>query len=260
MKITILGSGTSHGIPVVGCSCPVCISENIKNKRTRASILVSNNQTKILVDTATEFRLQAVREGITRLDGILYTHSHADHLHGIDDIRSLSREKTIPIYGQAIDLEEIQSRFPYIFQLTPQKGGGKPAVTAIPINKEPFKIGSIEIQPIEIKHGILNIFGYIFNKQVAYLTDCSAIPKASLKLLKNLDIVIIGALRYKPHPTHFSIDQALGIIKKISPNRAYLTHLCHDIDHEQLIEELPKGVFPAYDGLKITSDSPVFTV
>jgi len=252
MTITILGSGTSHGIPVVGCNCPVCISNNIKNIRTRASILVSDKKTDILVDTATEFRLQAVREKITKIDAILYTHSHADHLHGLDDIRSLTWKKAIPLYGTEQDIMEIKNRFPYVFNSTLQKGGGKPQVTAHILESKSMKINSMEIRPVKLKHGLMDIYGYLFNNRIAYLTDCSAIPDESLPLLENLEVLIIGALRYRRHPTHFNIEQALEVIKKISPGRAYLTHLCHDLDHEQLENELPGGVYPAYDGLKIT--------
>ncbi|MBN2656609.1 MAG: MBL fold metallo-hydrolase [Spirochaetales bacterium] len=259
MTITIMGSGTSHGVPVVGCACPVCLSENIKNKRSRASILVRENGTDILIDTATEFRLQAIRENVMKLDAIFYTHSHADHLHGLDDIRSLSRDREIPLYGSGKDIEEIKKRFPYIFNSTLQKGGGKPRVEPHALRGEAVSIGSLEIKPIPLKHGKLDIYGYRFNNKAAYLTDCSDIPDESLALLKNLDVLIIGALRYKPHPTHYNIEQALEVIKKISPGRAYLTHLCHDLDHDQLENELPGGVFTAYDGLKIDLLPPVFT-
>ncbi|MBB6478594.1 MBL fold metallo-hydrolase [Spirochaeta isovalerica] len=257
MTISILGSGTSHGVPVVGCTCPVCLSGNVKNKRTRASIAVHYKNTIILIDTATEFRLQAIREGLTKLDAIFFTHSHADHLHGLDDIRSISREKAIPMYGSKADLEEITNRFPYIFYNTVQKGGGKPQVIPHRLTGTGVKVGSIEVKPIPVKHGKLDIYGYRFNKRAAYITDCSEIPEESFPLLQNLDVLIIGALRYRSHPTHFNIEQALQVIKKISPGRAYLTHICHDLDHDQLEDELPGGVFPAYDGLKIDLHPPV---
>lgn len=252
MTITILGSGTSHGIPVVGCCCPVCTSDNPLNKRTRASILFSDETTNILIDTATEFRLQAVREGIKRLEAVLYTHSHADHLHGLDDIRPLTRENPLDLYASAKDIDDIKERFPYIFRKNAQTGGGIPRVINHILEDSPFWIGNVKIEPVAIKHGVLDIYGFIFNNKAAYITDCSYIPDNSLKQLNSLDVLIIGALRYKPHPTHFNIEQALGIIKKISPRRAYLTHLSHDVDHDILSNQLPEGIQPAYDGLRIT--------
>lgn len=252
MDITILGSGTSHGIPVVACHCEVCRSENSKNKRTRSSILIEDNNRNVLVDTSTEFRLQAVREGISFIDAIFYTHSHADHLHGLDDIRPLTKKKPIVIYASRFDCGEIEGRFPYIFNQTAQSGGGKPKVQLSIISKGKIKIGPIEIEPIPVKHGIIDIYGYKINNRVAYITDCSYISEPSLRKIKGMEVLILGALRYREHSTHFNIDQALEIIKKISPGRAYLTHLSHDIDHDKLSAELPGGVFPAYDGLKIS--------
>ncbi|MDA3811559.1 MAG: MBL fold metallo-hydrolase [Spirochaetaceae bacterium] len=252
MIITILGSGTSHGIPVVGCSCPVCLSENIKNNRTRSSILVSSENTNILIDTATEFRIQAVREKITSVDAIIYTHSHADHLHGLDDIRPLTYKNAVNVYASVKDYAEIKNRFPYIFNDTVQKGGGKPRLNLIKIEENEIFIQNIKIRPVAVKHGLLDIYGYKINDNAAYITDCSFISENSIKVLKGIKVLIIGALRYREHSTHFNINQALELIKKISPERAYLTHLSHDVDHDILSAELPEGIFPAYDGLKIS--------
>lgn len=252
MNITILGSGTSHGIPVVGCSCNVCLSENPLNKRTRSSILIQDEDSFILIDTSTEFRLQAIREKITRLDAIFYTHCHADHLHGLDDIRPLTHKKPLNIYASPDDCSEIKNRFPYIFTQTIQKGGGKPNVILNTIGNDNVAIKNTKLKAIPIKHGIMDIYGYKINDKAAYITDCSYISEESIQLLSGIKILILGALRYREHATHFNIDQALSIIKKISPERAYLTHLNHDVDHDILSAELPGGIFPAYDGLKIT--------
>lgn len=261
MEVTFLGTGTSHGIPVLTCSCNVCKSEQLENKRLRSSILLKTESTTILIDTTPEFRIQAIRENITKINAVLYTHTHADHLHGIDDVRPYSVKRHIPIFGNKEVINEITLRFPYIFGSSAQKGGGKPNL--IPkIILEPQKIGNCIITPIPIKHGILNINGYRINN-VAYLTDCSEIPQNSYELLKDLDILIIGALRYRKHPTHFNIDQALEEIRKIKPKRAYLTHICHDIEHFTLIDELKlrsekdrfiKKIKPAHDGLCLKSD------
>ncbi|MCP4160835.1 MAG: MBL fold metallo-hydrolase [Deltaproteobacteria bacterium] len=252
MNITLLGTGTSSGIPVVGCDCSVCNSADPKNTRTRSSILVTEKRVNILVDTATEFRLQALREGINSIDGILYTHSHADHLHGLDDIRPLTSSNAIDVFASPNDIIEIKNRFPYIFNRTLQVGGGKPRLALNKINEEKFSISNISITPIPVKHGLLDILGYKFNKEAAYITDCSEITKKSIELLRGIKILILGALRYKEHATHFNIAQALDIIKKISPERAYLTHLSHDVDHDKLSAELPDEIFVAYDGLKIS--------
>lgn len=252
MNITILGSGTSHGIPVVGCSCKVCRSTDKRNKRTRSSILINDKNSNILIDTATEFRLQAVRSGITSLDAIFYTHCHADHLHGLDDIRPLTFAEELNIYASQADNKEILSRFPYIFNSTVQIGGGKPRVKLHSIKDDFTRVNETIIKPISIKHGILDILGYKINNSAAYITDCSYISESSMNKLIGVKVLILGALRYKKHSTHFNIDQALEIIKKISPERAYLTHLSHDVDHDMLSAELPEGIFPAYDGLKIS--------
>jgi phosphoribosyl 1,2-cyclic phosphate phosphodiesterase len=247
MKITVLGSGTSTGIPVIGCSCPVCLSKNPRNKRTRCSLLVESEEGSLLVDTPPELRLQLLREGVKDIDGVLYTHAHADHLHGIDDLRTLSHGKSLPLYGAENILSEIEGRFPYIFKVTPQRGGGKPCLSLFPLSETLHTIG-LDVTPIPVFHGIIPIYGYRFNDFV-YITDCSRIPEKSLTLLEGCRAMILGGLRYLPHETHFSIDEALAIIKKTGPERAWLTHICHDVNHDRLEKELPKPVEPAYDGL-----------
>ncbi|QEN08601.1 MBL fold metallo-hydrolase [Oceanispirochaeta crateris] len=251
MKMKLLGTGTSHGIPVAGCSCPVCQSERLENKRYRCSLWIQEDETNLIIDTSPEFRLQAVRAGISKVDAVLFTHAHADHLHGIDDLRPFSWKKEIPIYAQKNVIKEIQERFPYIFT-APKQGGGTPNIKAnLFPDQGSLSIGPLKITAIPVMHGNLGIFGYRIGN-AAYITDCSCIPDSSYALLKDLDLLILGALRYKPHETHFSVPQAIEVIKKISPGRAYLTHLCHDLDHFQLKADLPKGIEPAWDGLEIT--------
>lgn len=249
MRITFLGTGTSHGIPVLTCNCPVCQSEVMENKRTRTSVSIQSGQTTLIVDTTPEFRIQALREKIQKIDGVLYTHAHADHLHGIDDLRAYTTKNPIDIWGAPHVLREIEDRFAYIFTETLQKGGGKPDLKMNPLRKKTV-IGDIKVTPIPIKHGIMDILGYRFNN-TAYLTDCSYISSGSFKLLEGLDNLIIGALRYRPHSTHFNLEQALEAIDKIQPKKAYLTHICHDMEHFRLLKELPDNVYPAWDGLVI---------
>lgn len=247
MEIVFLGSGTSHGIPTIACACPVCTSENPKNNRTRASVWIRTGGRSLLIDTSTDFRIQAIREKITKLDVILFTHAHADHLHGLDDIRPLCWDKRIPVYGNSPTLSEIRRRFSYIFEDT-QRGGGKPKIDLMELGETAEDIGGVRVQPIPIKHGSLDILGFRIG-DFAYLTDCSEIPSESYDLLHDLDTLVIGALRDRPHETHFSVSQALAEVEKLRPARTYFTHLCHNLEHEELKSRLPSGVEPAFDGL-----------
>lgn len=249
MKVTVLGSGTSHGVPVIGCSCDVCTSRDPKNHRTRASVMVETGEGRvILFDTATEFRLQALREGIRRVDGVFYTHAHADHIHGLDDLRPLCRHGDIPLFGSKATMEEIAERFAYIFR-EGQEGGGKPRVRLHTIEgARPFSFAGLEIIPVPLLHGALPVFGYRIGS-FAYLTDCSAIPKASHRLLQGVDYLIIDALRPRPHSTHFSFDQATREAQRIGAGHTWFTHLCHDVDHREMEKRFPPGIAPAWDGL-----------
>jgi len=209
---------------------------------------VEDENTSIVIDTAPDFRQQALRQGIGTLDAILFTHAHADHVHGLDDIRPFSWTQTVPVYGNRATIEEIQVRFQYIFIET-QKGGGKPKILLNEI-KSSFQIGTLAVIPVPIFHGKLNILGFRIGS-FAYITDCSGIPEESYPLLTDLDVLVIGALRYKAHETHFSVSQALAEIEKIKPRRAYFTHLCHRIEHASLSSELPGHIRPAWDGLTL---------
>ena len=249
LKAILLGSGTSHGIPVVGCGCRVCRSADPRNSRMRASVLVEAGPARILIDAATEFRLQAVRAGLDRLDAVLLTHAHADHIHGLDDIRPLTRERPVPVFANAETLAELAERFSYIFRET-QAGGGKPRIMLEKAGRSAFETAGVRVQPVPLRHGRLAILGWRIGG-FAYLTDASEIPEDSRGLLEGLDTLVIGALRRRPHPTHFSIDQALAEIARIRPGRAFLTHLCHDLEHAELESELPSGVRPAWDGLEL---------
>ena len=271
MKITFLGTGTSNGIPVVGCRCDVCRSESIKNKRYRSSLFIETGESRILIDTATEFRLQAVRENIDHIDFVLITHSHADHIHGLDDLRTLTWKKKLDLYGNREAISDMKSRFNYIFKKG-QTGGGKPDISFNFLDKELYfgknSDGNIisgteeilsnltgsaaagKIIPVPVKHGDLDIYGYRIGK-FAYITDCNFIPDESMELLKGIEVITLGALRYRPHSTHFSVDQAVEAIIRTGAKRGYLTHFCHDIDHEKLSEELPDNIKPAFDTLKI---------
>ena len=233
---------------MIGCSCDVCTSENPRNMRTRCSVWIEEQDTSIIIDTATDFRAQALREGVHDVDAVLLTHAHADHVHGLDDIRSFTYKHPIPFYGNKATIDEVRQRFQYIFTET-QIGGGKPKISLHYISKT-FQAGPVTIVPVPIMHGELEILGFRIGGFV-YLTDCSGIPEESYILLQNIDVAVIGALRYRPHDTHYSVSQAVAEIEKFAPRRAYLTHLCHRLDHERLLQELPGHIKPAWDGLTL---------
>lgn len=253
MEITFLGTGTSHGVPVITCRCDVCTGLNPKNKRTRSSLWIVRDGVSVLIDTAVEFRLQALQAEIEYVDGVLYTHCHADHVFGLDDLRVFSRitQKSIPVYGNQETIEELREVFAYVFKKT-QEGGEKPQVTTNVVAQAPFYINGVQIQPIPALHGTLPILGYRLGN-MAYLTDCSYIPPASLELLRGLDVLILGVIRHKPHPTHMHVAQALQLVEKLGPKRTFFTHISHLLDHDAANSSLPSAVRLAYDGLKIMS-------
>ncbi len=250
LQITFLGTGTSHGVPVIGCECPVCTSNNGKDKRTRSSILVETEGKSLLIDTANEFRLQALQEGIKKIDAVLYTHCHADHVFGFDDLRIFSQRsgKSIPIYGNPTTIDEIYQVFSYVFRKT-QKGGGKPQVNPIKVEGG-FAVEGVDVLPIPIYHGVLPIYGYRIGR-MAYITDCSQLPRESKALLQDLDLLILGVIRYQPHSTHFHVDAAIGLVSELLPKRTYFTHISHYLAHEDVNARLPRGIELAYDGLKM---------
>jgi phosphoribosyl 1,2-cyclic phosphate phosphodiesterase len=257
MKITVLGSGTSHGIPVVGCDCAVCQSADPHDKRYRASVYIEGEAgEQILIDTGPELRLQALRARIRRIDAILYTHSHADHLHGLDDVRPWTQDKPLPVYGNAGTIRDIETRFSYIFKTT-QTGGGKPKIKPVAV-EQPIAIGTITVTPVPILHGKFDIYGWkIFENGTTfvYITDASYISPASFDLIRAADCLILGALRNRPHPTHFSFDEALAALRKSDAKKAYFTHFCHEQSHQEITDYCGRSslnVEPAFDGLEIT--------
>lgn len=248
MKFIILGSGTSTGVPMVGCSCPVCSSADPRDKRTRSSLLIQNNGKNILVDTSTDLRAQALREKLEQIDAVLFTHSHADHVNGIDDLRGFHflHKQVIPCFASEPTLEILHKSFFYIFD-----DSGNPAYPPIMrpnLLTGPLELFGLNIVPLELAHGNMLSLGYRIGP-LAYLTDCNAIPKSSLELLQGLDILIIDGLRWNPHPFHFNIDTAIEAARQINARRTILTHLSHDVFYADGQLKLPQGFEFAYDGM-----------
>lgn len=249
MKITILGSGTSTGVPMVGCHCSVCSSSDPKDKRTRASIMIETGGKYILVDTSPDLRRQALRQQIPHIDAVLLTHPHADHVNGIDDLRGYHfiHRRVIPCHGSRATMDAVKSKFPYIFRGF-EAAGYAPLMEAHTTN-DPFTLFGQTIVPVHLYHGSMPATGYRIDG-AAYLTDCSRIPESSLALLTGLDILIIDGLRYTPHANHFNIEGALRVVDQLKPGRAILTHLTHEVAHADETR-LPAGVEFAYDGMEI---------
>lgn len=251
LDITILGSGTSTGIPVVGCDCAVCRSTDPYNQRTRCSALISHGTTNILIDTATDLRQQALRENIRHIDAVLYTHSHADHMHGIDDLRgfNIRNKDAIPLYGSPRTLERVRDTFYYIFADV-ENPSYVPRLSLHPVEGS-FELFGLQIVPVPLLHGGMQAYGYRCGP-FAYLTDCNGIPEESLELLHNLDTLIIDGLRFRPHNTHFNIQQASEMAQRIGARQTFLTHLSHDVDHHRDNQNLPASIGFAYDGQRFT--------
>jgi phosphoribosyl 1,2-cyclic phosphate phosphodiesterase len=257
-KVTFLGTGTSHGVPMIGCECAVCRSTDPHDKRTRPSILIEcempglkTRPTSILVDTSTDLRMQALTYGVTRVDAILFTHSHADHILGLDEVRrfNVGTRAPLPCYADAPTIKDIRQTFAYIFENVGYAGGGIPQIQLTEI-LGPFCFDQLEIVPVPIFHGKRRILGFRIGS-FAYLTDCSRIPDESWPLLEGVRTLVVDALRDRPHPTHFSVKEALEVVERIAPERACFTHICHDLPHAATCARLPRGVELAYDGLVV---------
>lgn len=248
MRVTMVGSGTSTGVPVIGCPCKVCTSTNPKNRRSRPGLKLEVNGGVLLVDTPTDLREQALRFGLPRLDAVLFTHAHADHIFGLDDIRILNfrQRKAIPCYGSAETLRALRRIFAYIFERT-QEGGGKPQIELLEV-REPFRLLGREIIPVPVWHGEMEVFGYRLGR-FAYVTDCNRIPEESFELLAGVEVLILDALRYRPHATHFSVAEAVAVAERIGSKRTIFTHLAHEIDYGDPQVQLPPGMELGYDGL-----------
>lgn len=252
MEVTFLGTGTSQGIPIIGSDHPVCLSENPKDKRLRVSVLVTWNNFNILIDCGPDFRQQMLANKVRRLDAILYTHEHNDHTAGLDDIRPFFfRQGDIPVYAHERVLNALRKRFDYIF-VTENKYPGAPGVTEHIIHNQPFSFEGLTITPVNLMHNRLQVFGFRL-EDFAYLTDIKSIEDEEVEKLGDLKVLVVSALRIEPHHSHFNLEEALAFIKRVQPEKAYLTHISHMLGfHDEVEKKLPENVYLAYDNLKIT--------
>jgi len=250
--VTFLGTGTSAGVPMIACACAVCRSADSRDKRLRPSIFVDvPGGAKLLVDTTPDLRQQALTHGITHVDAILFTHSHADHVLGLDDVRRFNHVQgtAIPGYATRRTWADIQRTFAYAFDGVARLGGGVPKVDVHEIDG-PFVVSGVRVTPVPLWHGRMPILGFRFG-DFAYLTDCNRIPDEAWPLLAGIDTLVVDALRDKPHVTHFTVDEALEVVARVAPSRAYFTHMSHDLGHAATNARLPQHVALAYDGLTL---------
>jgi phosphoribosyl 1,2-cyclic phosphate phosphodiesterase len=255
MRLTFLGTGTSFGVPQIGCDCAVCRSTDPRDKRTRSGAVLEASGSTILIDTPPELRLQLISGGFSRIDAVMYTHEHADHINGIDDLRifSVRRREPLPIYGPGETLERLRSSFNYIFDdaVRPYEGTSKPSLRLYETQPDrPMTVAGVEVLPLAFQHGHVRVFGYRFGN-LAYITDVKSIPPAERESLRGLDVLVLNALWWRPHPTHLSIEEAVETARALGARRTYLTHLTHETGHADLEQQLPAGILPAYDGLTV---------
>jgi phosphoribosyl 1,2-cyclic phosphate phosphodiesterase len=255
MRLTLLGTGTSMGVPQIGCSCRVCRSEDPRDQRTRTAALVEVGGATILIDTPPELRLQLLRSRVQRVDAVLYTHFHADHVNGIDDLRSFSlkQDTPLPLYGPAETTSHLAHTFNYIFDgsIVPVDGTSKPALTLHPLEPDSaVTIAGVEVLPLRFEHGKATVYGYRIG-DVAYLTDVKQVSEANRKQLLGLKVLVLNALWWREHPTHLSFGDAIEVAQAVGAERTYLTHLTHETSHRELLAKLPAGVEPGHDGLAL---------
>ncbi|MCS7025636.1 MAG: MBL fold metallo-hydrolase [Bryobacteraceae bacterium] len=254
VRLTVLGSGTSAGVPTIGCHCPVCTSPDPRDSRLRPSVLVQFQGYSVIVDTSPDFRAQILRERVERIDAVLFTHAHADHIMGLDDVRPFNfrQRGQIPVYGSEETLAVIQRVFAYIFSDEPSESWVPQLKVHAFAPDETLDLFGYQVTPIRLKHGKGTVYGFRFGP-LAYLTDHSEIPEESLEKLKGVDVVFLDALRHKPHPTHSTVAQSLAYANRIAARLTYFTHISHDLPHEATESELPSHVRLAYDGLQVTA-------
>jgi phosphoribosyl 1,2-cyclic phosphate phosphodiesterase len=255
VRLTFLGTGTSFGVPQIGCGCAVCRSSDPRDRRTRAGALLQADGASVLIDTPPELRLQLVAAGQSEVDAVLYTHAHADHVNGIDDLRmfSVRRHQPLPLYGPPETLDRLRRSFDYIFNeaVRPYEGTSKPCLELHPLEpNRPASVAGLDVLPLAFRHGDLRVYGYR-SGDVAYITDVKSVPADERDRLRGLRVLVLNALWWRPHPTHLSIAEAIETAQDLGAERTYLTHLTHETGHAELEARLPPGILPAYDGLTV---------
>lgn len=255
MEVLFLGTGTSHGVPMIACDCAVCTSDDPRDKRNRPCLLIRCGQENILIDTPPELRVAALRWDVRSVDHVLYTHHHADHIFGLDDLRRFNhlRDAEITCYGSERSLSEIRQTFRYAFG-TEHLGGGLPVIRLQPVNGS-FPLAGFEVQTLQVMHGPTPVLGYRMGG-FAYVTDVKTIPRETREQLRGLDVLVLGVLRHRPHPTHLSVAEALDVLDDLRPRKAYFTHIAHDLGHAATEADLPPDVRLAYDGLSLSLEDP----
>lgn len=256
LEILFLGTGTSHGVPVIGCECAVCRSDDPRDKRLRSSIQLRTPEMVIQVDTPPDFRTQCLREGLRHIDAVVYTHSHTDHVLGFDDLRRFCEieDKNMPIYGSQRTIDDLRRIFAYAFSEEYRyRNYIRPEPTIV---DGPFRLGETEIVPVDLPHGRMTTTGLVFSRggerKLAYFTDCAEVPEAAIEAARGAEILVLDALRYADHPTHMTVDEALAVAGRVQPGNTYFTHMCHELGHAETEKNLPDGVRLAYDGLRLT--------
>jgi phosphoribosyl 1,2-cyclic phosphate phosphodiesterase len=252
--LTFLGTGTSQGVPVIGCDCPVCQSKDPRDRRSRSSVYIQTPETAFVIDTGPDFRSQCLRENVRKVDAVVLTHSHTDHMMGFDDLRPFCpNAKPLPVYGSETTIHDLQRTFIFAFNGENRFPG---YVNPVPnIINEPFQLGETTLTPLPVQHGRATVFGYLFTRRgeplVAYISDCKAIPAPVIEQIRGVRHLIVDALRYRLHPTHMNVEEALAVAAQVKPSQAWFTHLSHDLMHEELESTLPENVRIAFDGLKL---------
>jgi len=252
-RLRFLGTGTSVGVPVVGCRCPVCTSDDPRNRRSRTSVVLGLPEGTLLIDTTPDLRMQLLREGIGRVDAILYTHDHVDHVYGLDDIRPLCQLQggPLPVYCEARVERRIRRAFDYAFEPPAAVGGGLPKMTLQQIDTTPFDLLGTTVTPLRLRHGVFDVLGFRFGN-VAYCTDTNEIPESTWPLLAGLDLLVLDCLRATRHPTHFSITEAIAVARRVAARRTLFVHMSHEVDHAAVAATLPVGIDLAFDGLTVS--------
>ncbi len=254
MNLTFLGTGTSLGVPMIGCTCAVCLSADPRNRRRRSSVYVAAGATRLVIDTSPDFREQALTSGMRQVDAVLFTHAHADHILGLDDIRRFNtlQSAVIPVYAVPETMAEVRRIFSYIGRPV-QPGLYRPQVDFRTV-EAPFRVGEVDVTPLPVDHGTEQTIGYLLawrGYRIGYVPDCHRMPEATIRALEGVQVMVLDALRYRPHATHLCVAESLELLRRIGASQSYLIHLCHDLEHARLESELPPGIRVAYDGLVV---------